>query len=85
MFFEALITFELIDNHIEHVITDFEIRLEERDQIFTIIRVGPDAVLQTFKADMLERSTHLLSKHFPALWNVKNEYPPLLVPLSRLR
>ena len=59
------ITFDFIDNEIEQKLPHTKFGLQNSNNIFTIIWVDPDAILQTFESGLTQERGDLVP--FPSL------------------
>src|SRR3989338_3271592 len=83
MLLKMLVAFQFFDNHIEHIFADLEVGFEQSNEVFAIVRIHPDTVLQTYEADRLKRVANLTPESFPMLRNIENKAPPFSIPSLR--
>src|SRR3989344_5659938 len=85
MLAEMFVSFKTLNNHIEYICAYPEIRLCKCDQIFTVIRINPHAVLQPYKS-ILTHKTPQAGPHALTFFRyVKDNDAPSPVPFSLLR
>lgn len=80
MLTEILIVLNRVCNRIQNILPHLEFCFEEHDEVFTIIRVNPYAILQSDKPDLAHNRTQLESHPSPSFWNIKSDHPPTTIP-----
>lgn len=84
MLAEIGVVLKSFDNHIEYICTDAEIRLHERNQIFTVIREDPYTILKPYKSALDHKSPEIFSDTFSFFWYIKDNDTPASIPSAFL-
>src|SRR3989344_5503605 len=76
--------FKVLDNHIQHIGTNAEICFCKRDEIFAIIWINPDAILQSYESVLFHKMSETYA-YVPAPFrNIKCNNAPASIPASLL-
>lgn len=77
---QMFVVFKPLDNHIEHVGTNAEVRFRQCDKVFAIIRINPHAVLKPHESVFPHKSPETYSHTLAPLGNIKDNNTPTTVP-----
>lgn len=84
MFAQVFVALQLFHDHIQRIGTDAEIRLCERDNIFTIVRIDPRAILEAHKPEFLHELPQQIAYSAASFRYVEKYDSPAAVPTSWL-
>ena len=77
---ESFVAFDSIRHKVQNTSTDVQIGAHVRDQLFTIVRIHPQARVHFLEADSVQEPTQAISLGSMPLPDIKRDEPPSLVP-----
>ncbi len=83
-FSDSLIIFKRFYDQVEYILTHLEVGFQERNCVFTVIRINPHAVLEANESYSRKCGAHSRPELASVVRYIENEYSPFSVPTPRL-
>ena len=80
MLAQVRVTFNTFNNHVEHIGADAELRFRERNEVFTVMRKYPNAVLQPHETVFVHKSPQAIPHALASLWDIEDDDTPSSIP-----
>lgn len=78
---QMLVVLDILNNHIQHAVSELQSCLEKRHKVLAVIREYPRAILQADKAEFLHRTAQPIAGAPAPFRHVEDDNPPPAVPL----
>ena len=83
MLSQCSVVLNFIGDNVEEIMPHLEVGFQERNHVFAIVWVDPDALLEPDGPQIFKRTANVIAVSFTLFFDVKNEQTPFFVPARR--